>query len=57
LSSRCRKNLPRGTQVVSYRVISQDGHPVAGAMVFSIGAATTTAGNVGADNKPDRSTP
>src|SRR5882757_1169573 len=37
------KNLPRGTQVVSYRVISQDGHPVAGAMVFSIGAATTTA--------------
>jgi len=43
------KNLPRGTQVVSYRVISQDGHPVAGAMVFSIGAATTTAANVGAD--------
>ena len=33
-------NLPRGTQVVSYRVTSEDGHPVAGAMVFSIGAAT-----------------
>jgi copper transport protein len=33
------QNLPRGTQVVSYRVISQDGHPVAGSMVFSIGAA------------------
>jgi copper transport protein len=34
------ENLPRGTQVVSYRVISEDGHPVAGSLVFSIGAAT-----------------
>ena len=33
-------NLPRGTHVVSYRVTSEDGHPVAGSMVFSIGAAT-----------------
>jgi copper transport protein len=37
--------LPRGTQVVSYRVISEDGHPVAGSMVFSIGAATGSAAN------------
>jgi copper transport protein len=37
-------NLPRGTQVVSYRVISQDGHPVAGSMLFSIGAVTKSAG-------------
>jgi copper transport protein len=44
------ENLPRGTQVVSYRVISEDGHPVAGAMVFSIGAATTTAA---ASTQPD----
>lgn len=36
-------NLPRGTQVVSYRVISADGHPVAGSLVFSIGAVTGTA--------------
>jgi copper transport protein len=36
-------DLPHGTQVVSYRVISEDGHPVAGSMVFSIGAATGTA--------------
>ena len=36
-------NLPRGTQVVSYRVTSEDGHPVAGSMVFSIGAATGVA--------------
>src|ERR1700742_983999 len=35
--------LPRGTQVVSYRVISQDGHPVGGSLVFSIGATTGAA--------------
>jgi len=29
--------LPAGTQVISYRVISADGHPVAGAMMFSVG--------------------
>ena len=33
-------NLPRGTQLVSYRVISEDGHPVGGSLVFSIGAVT-----------------
>ena len=27
------KDLPRGTQIISYRVISEDGHPVAGSMV------------------------
>jgi copper transport protein len=37
------ENLPRGTQVVSYRVISVDGHPVAGSMLFSIGAVTGAA--------------
>src|ERR1700733_11865337 len=36
-------NLPRGTQVVSYRVISADGHPVGGSMLFSIGAVTGAA--------------
>jgi copper transport protein len=36
-------NLPRGTQIISYRVISADGHPVAGSLVFSIGAATAYA--------------
>jgi copper transport protein len=29
--------LPKGTQALSYRVISADGHPVAGTMIFSIG--------------------
>jgi copper transport protein len=37
------ENLPRGTQVVSYRVISADGHPVAASLVFSIGAVMGTA--------------
>ncbi|WP_456632311.1 copper resistance CopC/CopD family protein [Bradyrhizobium sp. URHC0002] len=36
-------DLPIGTQIVSYRVVSQDGHPVAGSMVFSIGAVTGAA--------------
>ena len=30
--------LPDGTQIVSYRVISADGHPVTGSVTFSIGA-------------------
>lgn len=41
-------DLPRGTQIVSYRVISADGHPVAGAITFSIGEPT--------DNKPPAET-
>jgi copper transport protein len=32
--------IPNGTSVVSYRVISQDGHPVAGSVTFSVGAPT-----------------
>ena len=36
-------DLPQGTQVVSYRVVSQDGHPVAGSLVFSIGVVTSHA--------------
>jgi copper transport protein len=35
--------LPRGTQLVSYRVVSADGHPVGGSLVFSIGMRTGTA--------------
>lgn len=31
-------NLSAGTHVLSWRVISEDGHPVGGAVVFSIGA-------------------
>jgi copper transport protein len=32
--------MPQGTHVLSWRVISADGHPVGGAVLFSIGAAT-----------------
>ena len=39
--------LPKGSQVVSYRVISQDGHPVAGSMVFSIGTPSATVAPTG----------
>ena len=35
-------DLPQGTAVVSYRVISEDGHPVSGSVIFSIGMPTAT---------------
>lgn len=41
--------LPPGTQVISYRVISADGHPVAGSMVFSIGMGKSAAVPVTSD--------
>ncbi|PWT85273.1 MAG: copper-binding protein [Proteobacteria bacterium] len=41
-------DLPKGTAVVSYRVISQDGHPVAGSVIFSVGAPTATKPPAGA---------
>ena len=42
------ESLRRGTHVLSWRVISADGHPVGGAVVFSIGAPSRTSG-AGAD--------
>lgn len=42
-------DMPQGTAVVSYRVISQDGHPVAGSMIFSIGMRTGTQPPANAD--------
>ncbi len=38
-------SLPRGSQIVSYRVVSQDGHPVSGSIMFSIGEPTRAAIN------------
>ncbi|MBH5397992.1 copper resistance protein CopC/CopD [Bradyrhizobium sp. CNPSo 4010] len=35
-------DLPEGTAVVSYRVVSQDGHPVVGSLMFSIGMPSET---------------
>lgn len=42
-------DLPQGTAVVSYRVISQDGHPVVGSVIFSIGMPTGTQPPANAD--------
>jgi copper transport protein len=38
LAVRLKPGLPHGTYVATYRVISADGHPVSGGLVFSIGA-------------------
>ena len=35
-------DLPNGTTLLSYRVISEDGHPVAGTISFAVGLATDT---------------
>ena len=35
-------DLPDGTYVVSWNVLSDDGHPVAGALTFSVGAPSVT---------------
>jgi copper transport protein len=42
-------DLPDGTQIVSYRVISGDGHPVSGSVTFSIGAPTENKASVSTD--------
>jgi copper transport protein len=39
-----KPGLPRGTYVVSYRVVSADGHPISGGISFSIGAASKSTG-------------
>ena len=37
------EGLPRGTSIVSYRVISEDGHPVTGSVTFTVGEPTAGA--------------
>jgi copper transport protein len=37
--------LTRGTHVLSWRVVSADGHPLGGALTFSIGAPSATTGS------------
>jgi copper transport protein len=39
LATKLRSGLPKGTYTATYRVISADGHPVSGGLVFSIGKA------------------
>ena len=45
-------DLPDGTYVVSWNVLSGDGHPIAGALTFSVGAASAT---VAAPPEPETS--
>ncbi|WP_370375502.1 copper resistance protein CopC [Micromonospora sp. HM5-17] len=40
---------PRGTYLVSYRVVSADSHPVSGAYTYSVGAPSTPPTDAGAD--------
>ena len=40
VSATVQSDLPDGTYVMNYRVISADGHPIAGAIVFGVGTAT-----------------
>jgi copper transport protein len=47
-------SLQRGTHVLSWRVISADGHPVGGSVVFSIGAPSAQA-PAGTEKLTDRS--
>ena len=39
LATHLKGGLPKGTYTATYRVISADGHPVSGGLVFSIGKA------------------
>jgi copper transport protein len=43
---------PRGTYLVSYRVISADSHPVAGGFTFSVGAPSANAPQAGSTSGP-----
>jgi copper transport protein len=51
-----RADLPEGSYIVTYRVISADAHPVRGALVFSVGApgevAQAPAGSTGGGADP-----
>src|SRR4029450_9311556 len=44
LATHLKGGLPKGTYTATYRVISADGHPVSGGLVFSIGKASAGAG-------------
>lgn len=41
LKASLRRDLPDGQYIVNYRVVSADGHPVTGAIVFGVGEGTT----------------
>ncbi|WP_026912143.1 copper resistance CopC/CopD family protein [Patulibacter minatonensis] len=43
IAIRLRPGLPQGTYTATYRLISADGHPISGGVVFSVGRASRTA--------------
>lgn len=49
---RLRGDLPEGTYVVAYRIISADGHPVRGGSVFGVGAGDVDTGALAAVADP-----
>ena len=50
---RCAGSLTDGTHVLVWRVVSEDGHPVGGSLVFSLGAPSA-GGQPEADAPADR---
>jgi copper transport protein len=55
LATHLKGGLPKGTFTATYRVISADGHPVSGGLVFSIGKPSPTAGKTVSQLLADRS--
>jgi copper transport protein len=47
IAVRLDSDLPDGTYIATYRVVSADSHPISGGSIFSIGAATGTDKTVG----------
>lgn len=43
VSVQLRADLPDDTYIATYRVVSEDGHPINGSIVFTVGATTSTA--------------
>jgi len=46
LATHMKDGIPKGTYTATYRVISADGHPVSGGLVFSIGKPSATGATV-----------
>ena len=44
--------LPQGTNVLSWRVVSSDGHPIGGSVLFAVGAPSAGAPDGGLDSEP-----
>jgi copper transport protein len=51
---RLPRTLPLGTHLLSWRVVSADGHPVGGSLTFSIGAPSAVAPRLDAGEDPWR---